>query len=81
VHNPCLSFGKYGSIPSGNTLTVSNVPFVWQAAKIPAPGHYCYVAVIGSDSQPLSDVSSLNFLNDIDYFVNFIKTNTTEAKL
>ena len=39
------------SVPTGNVLTVSD-GITWPAAAIPAPGHYCFVAVAGNAQDP-----------------------------
>jgi hypothetical protein len=59
------------SVPAGNILTVSNA-LTWAAADIPAEGHYCFVATIGSagDSAPL-----LTDLLDFDNFRSFVRNN------
>lgn len=39
------------NVPSGNVLTVSD-GITWPAAAIPAPGHYCFVGLIGNADDP-----------------------------
>jgi serine protease len=39
------------NVPSGDILTVSDA-ITWSANKIPAPGHYCFVALIGNEEDP-----------------------------
>ncbi|MDQ1814260.1 S8 family serine peptidase [Massilia sp. CCM 9210] len=39
------------SVPAGDVLTVSSA-IVWPQAAIPAPGHYCFVALIGNAADP-----------------------------
>ncbi|MDQ1918931.1 S8 family serine peptidase [Massilia pseudoviolaceinigra] len=38
-------------VPAGDLLTVSPA-LVWPKAAIPAPGHYCFVALIGTAADP-----------------------------
>ena len=39
------------SVPAGNVLTVSSA-ITWPAAQVPAPGHYCFVGLIGNAADP-----------------------------
>jgi hypothetical protein len=39
------------TVRTGEVLTVSDA-ITWQAASIPAPGHYCFVGVLGDDQDP-----------------------------
>ena len=39
------------AVPAGDLLTVSPA-IVWSWASLPAPGHYCFVAVIGNPYDP-----------------------------
>lgn len=39
------------SVPSGDVLVVSDA-ITWAQDEIPAPGHYCFVALIGTDLDP-----------------------------
>lgn len=60
-----------GNVPTGNLLTVSNA-IVWSSAAIPAPGHYCFVGLIGHPQDPAP--SPADFLN-WDNFQKFIRAN------
>lgn len=59
------------SVPTGDQLTVSDA-IQWQAADIPAPGHYCFVALIGATGDPAP--APADFL-DWDNFRSFIRNN------
>ena len=55
------------NVPAGDILTVSDV-ITWPAAQLPAPGHYCFVGVIGNAADPAPALAA---------FVNW--TNFTDA--
>ncbi|MEU8403670.1 S8 family peptidase [Nonomuraea sp. NPDC048892] len=59
------------NVPAGEVLTVSG-PLVWPAARIPAPGHYCLVAIVSTpgDLGP----APTDFL-DWTNFQTFIRAN------
>jgi hypothetical protein len=59
------------SVPTGEVLTVSDA-ITWPAADIPAPGHYCFVGLIGNGRDPAPDPAA--FL-DWDNFRSFIREN------
>lgn len=59
------------NVPTGEQLTVSDA-LVWPAASIPGEGHYCFVGLIGTDSDPAPDPAE--FL-DWDNFRRFIREN------
>lgn len=59
------------SVPTGNQLTVSNT-VTWPSAAIPAPGHYCFVGLIGTGNDPAP--APADFLN-FDNFRTFIREN------
>lgn len=59
------------SVPTGNQLTVSN-SLTWPSAAIPAPGHYCFVGLIGTGNDPAP--APADFLN-FDNFRTFIRAN------
>src|SRR5687768_1028414 len=64
--------GQVGrDVPVGNLLTVTE-RITWPAANIPAPGHYCFVATVGTPNHP---VPSLAALADWNAFVAFIRDN------
>ena len=62
-------------VPVGNLLTVSET-ITWSSSDIPAPGHYCFVATVGTPDDP---VPSLASITDWNSFVAFIRdsNNTT----
>jgi hypothetical protein len=45
-------------VPAGDLLTVTP-PIAWQAADIPGPGHYCFVGVLGTRTDPEPDLAPL----------------------
>jgi hypothetical protein len=59
------------NVPTGNLLTVSNA-VIWPSAMIPAPGHYCFVGLIGTINDPAP--APADFLN-FDNFRTFIRNN------
>ncbi|MDQ1918932.1 S8 family serine peptidase [Massilia pseudoviolaceinigra] len=59
------------SVPATDLLTVSPA-IVWPAAAIPAPNHYCFVALIGSAGDPAP--APADFLV-WDNFTTFIRAN------
>lgn len=58
-------------IATGDTLTVME-PVTWEAAEIPGPGHYCLVALVGSDGDPAPDPADFA---DWDTFRTYIRAN------
>jgi serine protease len=59
------------TVPTGNQLTVSNA-VTWPSASIPAPGHYCFVGLVGTINDP--SPAPADFLN-FDNFRTFIRAN------
>jgi hypothetical protein len=59
------------TVPTGDQLTVSDA-VVWSAADIPAAGHYCLVAVIGSGADPAPDPATFA---TFDQFRQFVRAN------
>jgi hypothetical protein len=59
------------NVPTGEILTVSPA-IMWPAAQIPAPGHYCFVGLIGHPEDP---APSPGDLLDWDNFRRFIREN------
>jgi serine protease len=59
------------SVATGNQLTVSDA-IVWPSAAIPATGHYCFVALIGTANDPAPGLA--DFLN-WNNFQTFIRAN------
>ena len=62
-------------VPSGNVLTVSDA-ITWAAADIPGAGHYCFVALIGSVTDPAPRPPDLLDWNN---FENLIRNNNNVA--
>jgi hypothetical protein len=64
--------GQVGmDVPVGNLLTVTE-QMTWKKADIPAPGHYCFVATVGTQNDP---VPPLTTLADFNAFVQFVRDN------
>jgi hypothetical protein len=63
------------SVPVSNALTVSDA-IVWQSADIPAPGHYCFVAVVGNALDPKPDPTTFT---SFDQYVAFVENNNNVA--
>jgi hypothetical protein len=59
------------NVPIADVLTVSNA-IIWPAATIPAPGHYCFVGLIGNEDDPAPPTA--DFL-DWGNFQRFIREN------
>jgi serine protease len=59
------------SVPIGEQLTVSDA-IVWPQADVPAPGHYCFVGLVGNSADPAPDPA--DFL-EWDNFRRFIQEN------
>lgn len=49
-------------------------PLMWD--KIPAEGHYCFIAVLGNDQDPKPDLSAIHIINDF-YALIREKNNVT----
>ncbi|MET0917378.1 MAG: hypothetical protein ABWY07_03005, partial [Burkholderiales bacterium] len=59
------------NLPTGDTLVAAG-PITWAEADIPAPGHYCFVAILSQSHDPGPD--PIDFL-DWDNFRAFIRNN------
>ena len=59
------------TVPSGDTLVVSDA-ITWAQADIPAPGHYCFVALAGTAGDPAPEPT--DFLDWANYR-SFIRNN------
>ena len=59
------------NVPAGNVLTVSPV-ITWPQAQIPATGHYCFVALIGTAGDPAPAPAALF---DWNTYQTFIRNN------
>ncbi|HMJ60771.1 MAG TPA: S8 family peptidase, partial [Bryobacteraceae bacterium] len=63
------------SVPTGNVLTVSS-GITWPSAALPGPGHYCFVAVVGSVQDPKPGLAAFSTFNQ---YVAFIENNNNVA--
>lgn len=59
------------TVPAGDILTVSDA-IEWKKADIPGPGHYCFIALLGTEMDPMPDPS---VLSDWDAFLSFVSGN------
>jgi hypothetical protein len=59
------------SVPAGDVLTVANA-IIWNSADIPAEGHYCFVATVGTADDPVPPLA--NLMNFDNYYA-FIREN------
>jgi hypothetical protein len=62
----------YPDVPGGSVVQVSNPGITWPADKIPGPGHYCFVAVVGNAIDPPPNPTNFAAFDD---FVNYIYAN------
>jgi hypothetical protein len=66
--------GQVGmDVPTGNVLTVTE-QITWPSADVPAPGHYCFVATVGTPEDP---VPPLDALADFTAFVAFVRQHNS----
>ncbi len=63
------------SIPGGDVLTVAQ-PLQWASADAPPPGHYCFVALLGSPQEPAPE--PIHF-TDFGHYVRFVRENNNVA--
>ena len=63
------------SVPTGNVLTVSDV-IPWAAAAVPAPGHYCFVAVATAAGDPRPDPAAFG---SFDNYLSYVRNNNNVA--
>ena len=68
------------TVPQGGALTVSDA-LVWPAAKLPAPGHYCFVALLDHGADPAPPVPEIGGANNPTWedFLTFIRANNNVA--
>jgi hypothetical protein len=59
------------AVASGDVLTVADA-IVWAQADIPATGHYCFVAIVGTPGDPPPPLTDLV---DFDNFIAFVRNN------
>ncbi len=56
------------SVPAGNILTVSDA-IEWKKADIPGPGHYCFIALLGTPADPAPDPAVLTDWNSFTSYI------------
>ncbi len=68
------------SVPTGGALTVSD-GLLWPAAKLPAPGHYCFVALLDDPTDPAPPIPLIDPALPLtwDDFRGFIRNNNNVA--
>jgi hypothetical protein len=64
-----IGSGTLGPVPAGDVLTVTSV-IPWSAANIPGPGHYCFVGLLATRTDPGPDLTTLA---NWDQFVALIR--------
>jgi hypothetical protein len=57
-------------------LTVSPNAIAWERSRIPATGHYCFIALLGTDSDPAPERAEFT---SWDNFVRFVRANNNVA--
>src|SRR5262249_18280913 len=70
-----------GIVPVGNTLVVSNA-IVWPKAQIPAPGHYCFLALAGNTLDPppfTTNARGQTAFGNAPHFYRFVGDNNNVA--
>jgi hypothetical protein len=60
-----IGSASFADVPPGQVVQVSDPGITWQAADIPGPGHYCFVATVGSADDPAPDPTT--FASFADY--------------
>ena len=63
------------NVPTGNLLTVSD-EITWPAASVPAPGHYCFVAIAGNTEDPKPGPAAFSTWAN---YVTFVQNNNNVA--
>jgi hypothetical protein len=58
-----------GNVPADDRLYASQA-ILWPAGQIPAAGHYCFVALVGDDWDPMPSASNFP---DWDHYLRFIR--------
>jgi serine protease len=58
-------------VPAGDVLTASDA-LPWPSAAIPAPGHYCFVGLLGTEDDPAPERAEFLVW---DNFISFIRNN------
>jgi hypothetical protein len=72
--NP-LGASYFPTVPSGSNVEVTTIGIPWPADLIPAPGHYCFVAVVGNNYQPAPNPAVLSAFATFNDYVNYIANN------
>jgi hypothetical protein len=62
---------NFANVPVGNILTVSDA-ITWPSASLPAVGHHCFVATVGTADDAVPPLANLNNFTN---FENFIRNN------
>jgi hypothetical protein len=58
----------FADVPPGNVVKVSTPGITWPQASIPTAGHYCFVATVGSTSEPAPNPADFGSFQDfVDY--------------
>jgi hypothetical protein len=70
-----IGTASLASVPTGNVLTVAN-GLTWPSADIPAPGHYCFVAVTGNALDPKPDPATFA---TFDNYLTYVRNNNNVA--
>jgi hypothetical protein len=70
-----IGTASLASIPTGNVLTVAN-GLPWLSADIPAPGHYCFIAVAGNALDPKPDPTAFT---TFDNYLTYVRNNNNVA--
>jgi serine protease len=63
------------AVPTGNVLAVSDA-VTWPSAGIPAPGHYCFVAVAGNAADPKPTPGTFTAFSQ---YVSYVTNNNSIA--
>ncbi|KAJ9660786.1 hypothetical protein H2198_002325 [Neophaeococcomyces mojaviensis] len=63
------------SLPATNTVAVFDA-ITWSASAVPGTGHYCFVALIGSDTDPAPSPADFG---DWNTYVRFVTNNNNVA--
>jgi len=63
------------SVPAGNVITVSG-KIKWNNANVPPEGHYCLIALAGTDADPIPAPGDFQTFDD---YYNYISANNNVA--
>jgi hypothetical protein len=70
-----IATATLASVPLANVLTVSD-ELTWSSGDIPAPGHYCFVAVSGNAADPKPNPATFS---SFDQYRTFVRNNNNIA--